>query len=47
MIPTPSGVRVWLAAGATNMRRYVECLVMRSSGPGGSSEAVHRAVRSA
>ncbi len=43
----PSGVRVWLAAGTTDMRNYVECLIMRSCGPGCSSEAVHRAVRSA
>jgi len=41
MIPVLSGVRVWLAVGATDMRNYAECLVMRSSGPGCSSEAVH------
>ena len=44
MIPLPSGVRVWLANGHSDMRRYAECLVMRSCGPGGSSQAVHRAV---
>ena len=47
MISAPLGVRVYLACGTTDMRNYVECLVMRSSGPGGSREAVHRAVRSA
>jgi hypothetical protein len=44
MIVPPAGVRVWLATGTTDMRRYAECLIMRSSGPGGSSQAVHRAV---
>ena len=43
----PPAARVYLACGFTDMRNYVECLVMRSSGPGGSREAVHRAVRSA
>ncbi len=43
MIVPPTGVRVWLANGHTDMRRYAECLVMRSCGPGGSSQAVHRA----
>ena len=31
MIPVPSGVRVWLAAGHTDMRRYAEWTVMRST----------------
>ena len=44
MIVPPTNVRVWLANGHTDMRRYAECVVMRSSGPGGSSQAVHRAV---
>jgi hypothetical protein len=44
MIPIASGVRIWIATGHTDMRRYAEYLVMRSSGPGGSSQAVHRAV---
>jgi len=43
----PPAARVYLACGSTDMRNYAECLVMRSSGPGGSSEAVHRAIRSA
>jgi len=30
MIPIPSGVRVWLATGRTDMRRYAECMIMRS-----------------
>jgi hypothetical protein len=29
MIP-PTGVRVWLATGHTDMRNYVECRIMRS-----------------
>lgn len=44
MIAFPASVRVWLAVGRTDMRRYAEYLVMRSSGPGDSSQAVHRAV---
>jgi len=35
MIPVPSGVRVWLATGATDMRRYAECPIMRSPVPEG------------
>jgi hypothetical protein len=30
MIAPPPGVRIWLAAGATDMRNYAESLVMRS-----------------
>jgi hypothetical protein len=30
MIPVPSGARVWLAAGHTDMRNYVEFMVMLS-----------------
>ena len=30
MIPIPSGVRVWLATGHTDMRRYAERRIMRS-----------------
>jgi hypothetical protein len=30
MIPVPSGVRVWLAVGQTDMRRYAERRIMRS-----------------
>ena len=29
MIPTPSGVRVWLAAGATDMRRGMNGLAVQ------------------
>ena len=44
MFAFPASVRVWLAVGRTDMRRYAECLIMRSSGPEGSSQAVHRAI---
>ena len=30
MIGLPAGTRVWLAAGATDMRNYVERRIMRS-----------------
>jgi hypothetical protein len=30
MIPVPMDVKVWLAGGATDMRRYVESTIMRS-----------------
>lgn len=30
MIAIPTGVRVWLAAGHTDMRRYAERQIMRS-----------------
>jgi hypothetical protein len=30
MIGLPVGTRVWLAAGATDMRNYVECDLMLS-----------------
>jgi hypothetical protein len=30
MIPIPSGVRVWIATGHTDMRRYAERRIMRS-----------------
>ena len=33
MIPVPSGVRVWLSVGRTDMRRYAERRVMRSLQP--------------
>jgi hypothetical protein len=29
MIPVPSGARVWLAAGHTDMRNYAERRIMR------------------
>jgi hypothetical protein len=32
MIAAPAGVRVWLAAGVTDMRKYAESSVMRSAG---------------
>ena len=44
MIPVPSGVRVWLAVGHTDMRRYGECLIMRSPGPGVRRVAACRAI---
>jgi len=34
MIPVPSGVRVWLAMGHTDMRRYAAMVVMRSGRSG-------------
>ena len=30
MIPVPSGVRVWLSVGRTDMRRYAARTVMQS-----------------
>lgn len=33
MIPVPSGVRVWLATGHTDMRNCAEQSVMRSPRP--------------
>jgi len=30
MIPVPAGTRVWLASGVTDMRNYVETVIMRS-----------------
>ena len=33
MIPLPAGVRVWLAVGRTDMRKYAESPVMRSPTP--------------
>ncbi len=30
MIPVPSGIRVYLSTGVTDMRRYVERMIMRS-----------------
>ena len=30
MIPIASGVRVWLAVGRTDMRRYAERMIMQS-----------------
>jgi hypothetical protein len=30
MIPVPSGMRVWLAVGHTDMRRYAESEIMLS-----------------
>jgi hypothetical protein len=32
MIPLPSGAKVWLATGHTDMRNYPERMIMRSSG---------------
>jgi hypothetical protein len=29
-MPIPSGARVWLASGHTDMRNYAECTVMLS-----------------
>jgi hypothetical protein len=34
MIPIPSGARVWLATGHTDMRNYAERTIMRSTPPG-------------
>jgi hypothetical protein len=31
MIPVPSGARVWLAAGHTDMRNYAERTIMQSA----------------
>ena len=36
MIPVPTGVRVWLATGHTDMRNYAEPTIMRSN-PWGDS----------
>jgi hypothetical protein len=33
MIPVPSGVRVWLATGHTDMRNYAERTIMQSARP--------------
>ena len=33
MIPLPTGVRVWLATGHTDMRNYVEPTIMLSARP--------------
>jgi hypothetical protein len=33
MIPVPSGARVWLPAGHTDMRNYAERAIMRSTRP--------------
>ena len=33
MIAFPSGARVWLATGHTDMRNYAERRIMRSPGP--------------
>jgi hypothetical protein len=30
MIPVPAATRIWLAAGVTDMRNYVERRIMRS-----------------
>jgi hypothetical protein len=30
MIPVPAGLRIWIATGHTDMRRYVACRIMRS-----------------
>jgi hypothetical protein len=43
MIAFPSSVRVWLAAGRTDMRRYVESPVMRSAAPEASIALICRA----
>ena len=43
----PPATRVYLACGFTDMRRYVECSIMRSLGPACSTGAVRAAVRSA
>lgn len=34
MIALPAGVKVWLAAGATDMRKYAEPGIMRSCSQG-------------
>jgi len=47
MIPVPSGMRVWLATGATDMRRYAECPIMRSPVPEASMALIYRPVCSA
>ena len=44
MIAFPSSVRVWLSVGRTDMRRYGECLIMRSPGPGVRRVAACRAI---
>ena len=33
-IPLPSGARVWLATGHTDMRNYAECMIMLKSAAG-------------
>ena len=33
MIPVSAGVRIWLASGHTDMRRYAERRIMRSPRP--------------
>jgi len=47
MIPIGSGVRIWIATGHTDMRRYAECPIMQSPGRACSTAAMHGAVRSA
>ena len=44
MIPVPSGVKVWLASGATDMRRYAESPVMRSPAPEASIALAYQAI---
>lgn len=39
MIPVPSGVRVWLAVGRTDMRKGMNGLVLQAQ-PGGNAAAV-------
>ncbi len=33
MIGVPAGTKIWIAAGATDMRRYAECSVMLNPPP--------------
>ncbi len=47
MIALASGIRVYLACGTTDMRNYVECLVMRRAWPGASVRRCIRPFRSA
>lgn len=43
MIGLPAGTRVWLAAGVTDMRRYVQLTIMLSTRPDVSSVIVFTA----
>jgi hypothetical protein len=41
MIPIPTGCRVWIAMGHTDMRRYAERSVMRSPRSGFDDYAIN------
>ena len=47
MIALPASVRVWLALGQTDMRRYAARRIMRSPRRGVSTTANHRRHHSA